>query len=467
MPVAPERLDRVFNPKVVAVVGDKKASGYMWLKSVQSFKGKVYSVQVDPNEIPNIEALGFKNCKSLLDIPEPVDYVIVAVPRAVSPRIVADCIKKNVGGATLFTSGFAETSTPEGKELQDKLFHMAKDAGMILIGPNCMGVYNPSLNLGFFPEQPKYEGGTVSFSSQSGSHCHAMSVAAAANGFKINKAVSFGNGIVLENADYLEYFAGDPQTKVIGMYIEGLKDGRRFFKLLRETTPRKPVLIWKGGQTPDGARATSSHTASLAESAQVWDAVIRQTGAIRVDSMEEMVDTLKAVVYLPPVTGYGVALAGGAGGQSVSIADAFSKAGLKVPAISGESYKKLESFFSLVGASFKNPIDLGSNRAELDTILDIVSEDPAFHTVVMQIAMSVWLRTRSMGRAQLDATVRFKAKGKQAVIAVPYSVAPYQDGEKIAALDAELLAAGIPTFPTYDRAAKALKNVIDYYRNRG
>ena len=466
MPVEYKTLDRVFNPKTVVVIGDKKATGYMWLNANKTFKGKLYSVQIDPNEIPNIEAMGIKNYKSLAEVPEPIDFAIVAVPRVVAGRIVTDCIKNKVAGAALFTSGFAETGTPEGAQAQEALLKLTRDSGMVLVGPNCMGLYNPSLGLRFGPDQPVYEGGTIGIASQSGSHAGSLTQAAPEHGLKISKTVSFGNGILLENADYLEYLAQDPQTKLIAMYVEGLQDGRRFFKLLKQTTPKKPVIIWKGGQTAEGQRATSSHTASLAESMAIWNAVAKQTGAILANSVEEVLDTLKALVYLPKLTGAGCGLTGGAGGQSVSITDAFSKAGMTVPALSPESYKKLEAFFSLVGASFRNPIDMGSNRKEIDTILAILDEDPNIDVVVMQIGMTA-ARNLSMANAQIEALLRFKEKTKKPLVAIPYSMAPYRDGTLLRDVESKFQSAGIPCYPTYERAGRALKNVVDFHRFHG
>ena len=464
MPLDTKALDRVFNPKTVVVIGDKKASGYMWLKSNQEFKGDLYSVQIDENEIPNIEEMGIKNFTSLADVPRPVDFAIVAVPRVVAGRIVADCIQNQVGGASLFTSGFAETATPEGLQAHETVLNLTKESGMVLIGPNCMGLYHPKLGLRFSTDQPIYEGGSIGFASQSGSHAGSVSQAAYANGLRLSKVVSFGNGIMLENADYLEYFAQDAETKIIAMYVEGLKDGRRYFDTLKKTTPHKPVVIWKGGQTSEGQRATSSHTASLAESMTIWEAAARQTGAILVHSIQEVIDTLKALQFLPKVTGYGCGLTGGAGGQSVSITDAFAKAGMSVPALSPHSYERLESFFSLVGAFFRNPIDMGSNRTEIDTILEILEQDPVIDVIVMQMGVSSWQRTRSMGEAQLEALLRFKEKSGKPVVAIPHSTTPYRDSETLKEVEEKLLEAGVPTFPTYEQAARAIKNAVDYHR---
>src|SRR5439155_17072824 len=231
-----KRLDRAFNPRTIAVVGDKRAMGYLWLHCMKTFDGKVYSVQVDPNEIPGIEAIGVPNFKSLLEVPDEIDYVVCAVPRQVSPRIIADCIEKKVGAVALFTSGFAETETPEGIAGQEQVTQMARASGLLLIGPNCMGIYNRRLGVRHSGDQEAGDAGNVAFISQSGTHCINFSLFGAVHGIKCSKTVSFGNAVVLDAPDYLDYLAQDSETEVIALYIEGVKDGRRFLNSLRAAT---------------------------------------------------------------------------------------------------------------------------------------------------------------------------------------------------------------------------------------
>src|SRR3712207_2621765 len=247
----------------------------MWLRNLQSFTGAVYSVQISPEDIPGIEEMGIANFPSLTAIPDDVDYVVCAVPRQVAPRVLADAAQKGVGGIGMFTSGFAETGEELGIKLQDELQRIAREHDMILIGPNCMGLYNPRLGVRFSGDQPAGEAGSVGFISQSGTHAINVSLVAAANGIRLSKAVSIGNAIVLDVPDYLEYFAQDEETKAIAMYVEGVKDGGRFARVLREVAAKKPVFVWKGGQTEAGARATQSHTASLSSQIAIWDALIR------------------------------------------------------------------------------------------------------------------------------------------------------------------------------------------------
>ena len=165
-----QRLNRAFNPRTIAVVGDKRAMGYLWLNAMKTFQGKVYSVQVDPNEIPGIEAMGVPNYKSLLEIADEIDYVVCAVPRPVAARIIADCAAKKVGSVMLFTSGFAETETEDGIAAQEQITQMAREAGLLLIGPNCMGIYNRRLGVRHSTDQAVGDAGNVGFISQSGTH---------------------------------------------------------------------------------------------------------------------------------------------------------------------------------------------------------------------------------------------------------------------------------------------------------
>jgi acyl-CoA synthetase (NDP forming) len=466
MTVERARLDRTLNPRTVAVVGDAKIRDYRWLKSMSTFQGTVYSVQVDPNEIPEIEAMGIPNYASLVDIPEEIDFVLVAVPRNVAPIILKQCIEKNVAGAAFFTSGFAETATAEGHELQETITQLARDSGLALIGPNCMGLYNPEVGVRFGPTQPSGFEGNVSFVSQSGAHAGDFVEASHESGVMLGKAVSFGNGIVLENADYLEYFADDPKTEYLAMYVEGLQDGQRFFSALREATSHKPVVLWKGGRTEAGGRATASHTASLAGSVDIWDAACRQAGAIQTHSLTETVDVLKALTLLPPFSGDRIGVSGGSGGQSVSMTDAFSTAGLQVPTLTNESYAQLEKWFSLVGASFRNPIDMGSNRKEIEQIFEILDRDTNIDLIAMQLRPRPEEDPeRERLEEQIQVLARSKKQSSKPHIALLHSPSPLAHAAAIHETEQRLGKLGIPGFHSYERAAVALAKVRGYHQS--
>ena len=463
-----KKLDRAFNPRSVAVVGDKREMGYMWLRSLAHFQGRVYSVQIDERELPGIEELGVKNYLSLLDIPDEIDYVIVAVPRAVAPKIVKDCIEKKVGGVMLFTSGFAETNTEEGIRLQRIIAEMAREANLNLIGPNCVGIFNPKIGLCHAMDQYYGDGGNVGFISQSGTHATFFSLMGEVNGIRVSKSVSYGNAVVLDSTDYLEYLGEDEDTEIIGLYIEGVKNGRQFFSTLREVAKRKPVLIWKGGQTEEGSRATASHTASLAESPLIWEALIRQCGAIKVDNLEQLLDTIAALLYARPATGNRVGLCAMTGGQSVVIADAFAKAGLEIPLLTERSYREFASFFDIIGSSYRNPLDISSNFRSLDNIIrciDILNNDQHIDAVVLELSVLFltrlgWLVPNFFDNL-IDALTDYKTRSNKPFLTI--LVSAHAESEAITAKK-KLVERGIPSFPSFERGAKTLKKVVEYYR---
>ncbi|MFC1981858.1 CoA-binding protein [Chloroflexota bacterium] len=456
------KLDRAFNPGCVAVVGDKRETNFMWLNSQSNFKGKLYSVQIAPEEVEGIKALGIENYTSLLDIPEPVDLVIVAVPRAIAPRVLEDCIRKEVAAAHFFTSGFAETDTDEGIELERLLTERAEKTNFHLIGPNCMGIFNPGVGIRQNLEQYSGVSGPLGFISQSGTHAIAFASEAHMQGIDVSKSVSFGNGIVLDSPDYLEYFGRDTEIKAIGMYLEGVRDGRRFLRVLKEVSARKPVVIWKGGRTEEGGRAIASHTGSMTVSQTIWETAVRQHGGIKVERMDEMVDTLKALYYLSPVRGNRVAVAGGSGGQSVAIADVFAEAGLKLPPLSRESNDEFASFFSLIGGSYVNPIDTGNpNREQMRRIMEILERDASIDNLVL--LLTVRLAATGQLESQINSVVEARKKTSKPVMAILAHYFSPPEVEQAGIIIQKLQSGGVPAFISLERGAYALRNALDYY----
>ncbi len=460
------KLERAFNPKCLVVVGDKKESNYMWLRSHSNFKGKLYSVQVAPEEIEGIETLGVENYTSLMDIPEPIDLVIVAVPRAVAPRILEDCIRKDAAVAHFFTAGFSETDTREGIELERTLTEMAEKSNFHLVGPNCMGIFNPGIGVGQGAAfQSDGTAGSVGLISQSGTHAVTFNREASLHGLAINKTVSYGNGIVLDSPDYLEYFGRDPGIKVIGMYLEGVKDGRRFLRVLKEVSAKKPVVIWKGGRTEEGDRAIASHTGSLAISRSIWDAAVKQHGAVTVSSLAELIDTLKAVQFLPRVYGDRVGITGVSGGQSVAIADAFAEAGLKVPTLTQKSYDELASFFTLIGGGYRNPIDTANqNRREIGRIIEILLRDNNIDNLALLVSSRFGPGGPDSNFNRLLVDIRKKTE-KPIITVLNWAFSP-EDVKQAGEIIKNLQEGGIPVFISLERGAFALRKALDYHNMR-
>ena len=461
-----KKLDRAFNPRCVVVVGDKGVTDYMWLKGQSDFKGSLYSVQLDPNELAGIEALGIKNYSSLMEIPEPVDLAIVAVPRPVAPIILDACIEKDVAAAHFFTSGFAETDTEEGITLQRVLKEKALKADFHLVGPNCMGIYSPSAGICQVGRQPTGFSGSVGLISQSGTHAIAFAAAAYQQGLDIKKSVSFGNGIILDAVDYLEYYGQDPEIEVIGMYLEGVKDGRRFLEMLRAVAAKKPVVIWKGGRTEEGGRAIASHTGSLAVPQALWDSAIKQSGAITVKDLQGLVDTLKALLYLSPMKGTKVGITGGSGGQSVAIADIFSEAGLQVPPLTQASYDELATFFTLIGGGYRNPIDTGNvNRLQMKRILDILEQDA--HTDNLLLIMMIGSFSRGTEQFDRDVAMLDDLR-KRTPKPISVSISPGMSYQSMDLRNAavKLRDIGVPAFFSLDGGALALRNAFSFHQFR-
>ncbi len=386
-----ENLKRALRPRAVAVVGDRGSREYMWLRALAHFKGERYSVQPDPREEAGIAQLGVRNFKRLTEIPGPVDYAMVAVPRQAAPDVLRDCAAKGVAGVGFFTAGFSELGDEVGLKLEAELRQVALDSDIALVGPNCMGLCNPSLGLLNGARLQVGPPGDVGFISQSGTHAVSFCMQAPWRGIKVDAAASIGNATVLEASDYLDVMADHPATRVIGMYIEGVRDGRQFFTSLRRAARRHPILIWKGGVTESGARATFSHTGSLATSSAAWQAAMRQGGAVEVPHMDAMLDAMELLTRARPVEGRRMGLIAMTGGQSVVICDAFARHGLEVPELSESSYTEFKSFFNVIGGSYRNPLDAAwtigpaSGEGNLERVIDILDRDPVLDAIVMEV----------------------------------------------------------------------------------
>lgn len=470
MAVPGHRLDRMFHPKTVVVIGDK-GPDYSWLSNNLPFKekgGALYSVQLDPNEIGGIEKLGVQNFTSLEDVPGEIDYALVAVPRPVAPIILKGLIGVGAHGGGFFTSGFAETGEETGIQLQAQLTAMAKEADFNLVGPNCMGLHLPKFGIRFSADAPVVEEGNIGFMSQSGTHGIMFTLVANRNGMNVNHTVSLGNAIVLDIPDYLDYMAEDDEVDVIGIYIEGMKDGRRFFESLRAACAKKPVVVWKGGRTSAGSRATMSHTGSLATAQNIWDGMIRQCGAISTRNVEETVDVMKVLTMSKQPVGRRLALLGQTGGHSVSIADSFEEGGFETPRFTDATYAELGEFFNTIGGSFQNPLDMAGTiqgKAEtLERILSLVEADDNVDGIVLEtltLFASRWRKNPEMLTGIVEAMRKHAERTTKAFIVI---APPGHEPEYVASIQPQFNEARLPTFPSFERGALALDRAAKFAR---
>ena len=369
-------LEPIFHPRAVALVGVSSrqqgmSSGFLTSLLEQNYQDEHGLYPVNPKMT---EVAGLRCYPSLLDTPEPVDHVISLVPAAAVPGLVDQCLEKGVRSVHLFTAGFSETGDPELAAMEREFVGRLTGAGIRVIGPNCMGLYVPKEGLAFmggFPTEP----GNVMLISQSGANAGDVIHGLARRGVRFSKAISYGNGADLQSHDFFDYAADDPDTEVVCAYIEGVKDGRRFFEAVQRCAARKPVIILKGGLTSAGARAANSHTGSLAGSRDIFEALCRQTGAIRAETMEELHDLVVAVsTSTRRVIGSGVGLVGGGGGIAVLSSDAIAAEGLDVPPMPEATKERLREYIPVAGTSINNPIDTNAGTDALGPTLRLVAQ---------------------------------------------------------------------------------------------
>ena len=459
-------LDSLFHPKNVAFVGasPKGQRGNRFILSYirQNFKGKIFPVHPTADAI-----MGFKAYPSVMDIPDEVDLMIFSIPYTAVMQVMRDCVEKGVKFVHLFTAGFSETGLEENIRLEQEVLALAREGGVRIVGPNCMGLYCPEGGIAWDDNHPNISG-PVGFVSQSGQLASMFINEASSNhGLYFSKVVSFGNAADLQAHDFLNYLADDDKTRIIGSYIEGLKDGRAFFEFAREITRKKPLVVWKGGQTEGGGRATQSHTASIAGSPKIWKALCKQTGVISVDSMEELAATIAALLRLPKTQGTNVAVLGGAGGGSVTMTDMAEKEGLKVPHLSENTINTLLKTVPISGTSVKNPLDIGfssmyEKQDEFFNLFALLRDDPRIDAMIFSRGNRPG-RGRRNGMEQLNNMV---LKGMD-IIKKPVLVVLNNHGTVEAAAQREeavqkFNAANVPTFASFPLAARVLKNMSDY-----
>jgi acyl-CoA synthetase (NDP forming) len=359
-----EQLDPIFKPKSIAVIGASKNPAKWGFRMLNrplrtGYRGAIYPVNRKEEKIGDLTVY-----RSVLDISESVDLAVITVPASQVPAVMKECVKKGVKGAVLITAGFAEVGQ-EGKILEDAVAHIAQEGEIRFVGPNGMGIWSAAgmLNLSF--EQAPLAG-SIAFVSQSGTFGGSLSEIAGAKGYGLSKFISIGNQANLTAADYLEYLAADEETKVLVFYMEGFKDGIRFMDLAKEVVKKKPIVIFKAGRTPAGSRATKSHTASMAGSDEVFDAVCRQVGLIRVRETLHSFDVAEVLASQPLPRGRRVAILG-SGGQGVVTADACASLGLEVPELDSETVRSLMEGLPPHAPRPSNPIDFaGSFRTSVE-----------------------------------------------------------------------------------------------------
>ncbi len=469
-----DSLDFMFHPRSLAVVGASTQDGpgsFVAATKEMGFKGDLYPVNPKAEEIA-----GLKCYPTLTAIPGHVDHVISSVPLRFVEGLMEECIAKAVKTVHFFTAGFSETGDEDASALERRILQRAHEAGIRVVGPNCMGLYAPASGLSFMSFLPT-EPGPVALLSQSGANAGEFCRTGAVRGLRYSKVVSYGNGSDIRESELLEYVAEDPETSVIACYIEGIKDGAHFMRALRKAAAAKPVVILKGGRTEAGSRATASHTGSLAGSLQVFDAAVRQAGAVRVDRMEELVDQTVAFRYLGKLTGPRAGIVGGGGGYSVLASDEIGASGLEMPTLPADIQQKLHDFTPTAGTSVRNPVDTSVGwgpdglKPMLDTIR-IVSESPNIDYILYHTSYS-WGAVRAEGPSIVEVASEAaqklgevaKESGKP-IVCVARIPTTEMGMAGTLAFQQNVANAGLPVFNSVRDATLAVRRFLTWQENR-
>ena len=392
---------------------------------------------------------------------------MITLPAASAPQAMRECVQKGVKGAVVITAGFAETGN-KGRALQDEMAETARQGGLRFVGPNCMGIYSAVTNLNLALGHDTIPG-DIGFISQSGTFGGIFARAAYRKGYGLSKFISVGNQADLEAADYLEYLAEDQSTKVIVMYIEGFKDGRKLFRVARETAGKKPVIVYKAGRNPSVARVAMSHTAAVAGEDRIFDAMCQQVGFIRAEELFSSLDMAAILTRQPLPKSNRVGILG-TGGQCVVASDLCVSMGMEVPEL-----RKEDTQFIISGVEFprhapppRNPVDFaGSNRtsfmevnvlnkmAQLDYIDGVFCNTPiTFH----HAAKANVAEQEKVDTAAAELISAIPQKFGKPVVTIGLSDSSYTGKIMGNALEK----AGIPSYPTPEEAVRAMRTLVQY-----
>lgn len=456
-------LDKFFNPQNVAIIGATPREGKVGRVILENFKkrykGKIYPVNPKYEEV-----LGLKCYKSVKDIPEEVDLVIIVVPAPIVPKVLEDAGEKGVKVAIIISGGFRETGTEEGEKLEKQVIEISKKYGIRVIGPNCLGIYDnwSGVDTFFLPDEKmmRPRKGYISFISQSGAFASALLDWMALKGIGVSRAVSYGNKIDVDDIDLIEYFGEDDKTKLIIMYLEGLKPGRGrlFIEKAKKVVQQKPIIIYKAGKTARGSVAAASHTAALAGNYELYKAAIKQAGLIEAESFDEIMDLSKILLSQPLMKGDRVYVVTDAGGVGVMLTDALTMQGFTLPRTPDDLKKELREILP-PHCIVENPIDLtgdADDKRYIDVLEKLLPRDDVDAVVVVALPQIPGLKGELF-----DYMVEAKTKYSKPMIVIMIGS---HEAEKYGKFLEEK---GIPVFESPERAARALKALYAYSLIRG
>ncbi|MBI5377836.1 MAG: acetate--CoA ligase family protein [Thaumarchaeota archaeon] len=445
------------SPKSIAIIGasDKEGSVGRAITSniMKGYMGKIFPIS--PTRDTVFDKKAYKN---VLDVPEEIDLAVIITKNDIVPSVLEECGKKKMKGAIVITAGFKEVNEA-GAALEKRLGEIAKQYDLRIIGPNCLGVMNLApqtmMNSTFLKVTPK--SGGIALVSQSGAICAALVEDASAQGIGFSAVISMGNKVDLNEVDILKMLAEHEQTKVIVMYLEDLGNGPEFLKICKQITRlnpvKKPIVVLKSGRSPEGAKAAMSHTGALMGSDEIYDALLKQSGAIRVDTMEELFDYATAFSKQPLPTQGDLVIVSNAGGPAIISTDACSKIGIKMAKIE-EIRSKINAVIPPWGSS-RNPVDIvgDADFDRFDNVLNEVLAHPNVGSVIAMCTPSATLDYNKLAEVIVNVSKKYPSK------TILASLMGLDEGIK----NKEILAqGGIPHYTYAETAIRSLKAMLRF-----
>jgi acetyl coenzyme A synthetase (ADP forming)-like protein len=449
-------LEKLFNPASVAIVGATPKEGKVGRAILENFinrfRGRVYPVNPSYSEV-----LGLKCYKSISELPETPDLVVIAIPAPGVPAVLREAAARGVSAAIVISGGFRETGTPEGERLERELEEISRTYGIRIVGPNCIGIYDnwSGVDTYFVSKMKRPPRGYVGFISQSGAFAAALMDWMAYHNLGVSRAISYGNKVDVDDVDLLDYLGEDDKTRVILIYIEGLKPGRgrKFIEVAKKVVKKKPILVYKAGKTSRGGLAAASHTAAMAGEYGVYRAAFKQAGVIEVESFDEMMDAVRIFLHQPSMRGNRVYILTDAGGIGVMLTDALTSVGLEVPRTPSDLKEELKRILP-PHCIVENPIDLTGDTDDerYIRVLDVLVEKPYVDAIVVVALPQV----PGIKGTFVDHVVKLKSEYEKTIVALTIG------SEASLEVARRLEENSVTVFESPERLAKALKALYTY-----
>ncbi|MEE9913486.1 MAG: acetate--CoA ligase family protein [Deltaproteobacteria bacterium] len=455
-------IKEIMEAESIAVIGasrDPEKPGAQLLRVLKEvgFQGRVAGVNPQGGEV-----FGFPLYQTMQEIPFSVDLAVLLIPPKFVPDALRDCARKGVKGVVISAEGFAETGS-EGAGYQEDVKTILKSSGMRGFGPNTLGLVNTKTKLttSYFANERMLSPGSIGFAAQSGIFVGALlRYLSSLDGMHLSKGIGLGNKADVNESDALSYLADDEQTRIIGLYLEDVKDGRLFLENLKKAVSKKPVLLIKSGRTEAGAKASASHTASLAVADAVFDGVVRQSGAIRLDTIDDFIRTLKGFLNMPLPGGDRLAYVTYSGAQAIMSIDATMELGLKVAELQADTRTRIGKVVATASKT-KNPIDIfpdwqtfGYEKTTSEVIKALLDDDGVDGIIFISFADS----NPGVYQSMVDIVKADRRK--------PVFVSLLGDSGDKEACQRFLDAGGLPCYDFPEQAVRVFANMRHYARVR-